>query len=250
MSKPTDTRPPDPRLPDPLSGILVVDKPLGMMSTHVCNVVKRALIAGGAPRSVRVGHGGTLDPLATGVLVVLVGRATRLSERIMAGEKRYQAEVDLSQTSTTDDYEGRVTPLPVLVPPTRERVGAACAGFVGEIEQAPPAHSALKVGGRPAYALARRGRDPGLSARRVTIHEIRVVAYAWPILRVEVRCGKGVYVRSLARDIGRALGTGGMLSRLRRTAVGPFSIDGALDGERIPAVLTAADLRPIPPEDR
>jgi tRNA pseudouridine55 synthase len=212
----------------------------------VCRKDRGKRVAGGAPKRVKVGHGGTLDPLATGVLVVLVGKATRLCDRIMVGEKRYLAEVDLSQSSTTDDREGQRTPAQVASPPTRDAVAAACARFVGTIMQRPPAYSAIKVEGKRAYRLARGGKPPKLEPRPVLIHAINLIAYEWPTATIDVRCGKGTYIRSLARDLGESLTGAGMLLTLRRTAVGEFGIDCAMRLSDLPPVLSQADLLPAP----
>lgn len=220
-----------------ITGILVIDKPTGRTSMDVCRAVRRRLIAGGAPKRIKVGHGGTLDPLATGVLVVLIGRATRLCDRIMAGEKRYTAEVDLSRTSTTDDEEGEATTIDVPHPPSRADIENSLRGFVGRIMQRPPAYSAMKVGGRRAYKLARAGGQVRLEPRPVEIHEIAVVDYQWPRLVLDIRCGKGTYIRSLARDLGEALGTGGMLGALRRTRVGPHRVEDATSLDDLPDAL-------------
>jgi tRNA pseudouridine55 synthase len=240
--------------PEPISGLLVIDKPLVYSSMAVCRRVRGALVGGGAPRKIKVGHGGTLDPLATGVLVILVGKATRLCEKIMAGEKRYEAEIDLAHVSTTDDREGTVSPVDVAAAPARERIEGALGAFTGRIQQRPPAHSAIWVDGERAYRLARRadraGQGPAghpeMPARAVDIHEIRVLEYAFPRLLLDVRCGKGTYMRSLARDMGTALGTGGMLTNLRRTGVGRFSIADAVRLDTLPRTLRQTDLRPLP----
>lgn len=240
------------------SGILIVDKPKGFTSMDVCAKVRGRLRRGGAPKRVKVGHGGTLDPMATGLLVLLIGKATTLCDAIMAGVKEYDAEIDLSRRSTTDDAEGEVTPNPCcltegFVPPDDAAVRALLPRFVGTIMQRPPAFSALNVGGVRAYALARKGRPPELPARPVLVHEIELTSYAWPIARVRVVCGKGTYIRSLARDLGAALlgssgndSAGGMLTALRRTRVGRYSIADALTFESIPDPLREGDLRPIP----
>jgi len=209
--------------------VLVVDKPLGLSSAAVCNAVRRR--SGGA----KVGHAGTLDPLATGVLVVCLGAATKSIAAIQAAPKRYTAEIDLSAFTATDDAEGEREEVAVAIPPTRERVEAACAGFLGEIEQLPPVYSAVHVGGRRAYDLARRGdlaERP--AAKRVRIDAIDVLAFDWPRLTLDVRCGKGVYIRSLARDLGGGLGTGGTLAGLRRTAVGGYTVDEATPLDELP----------------
>ncbi len=228
-------------------GLLLVDKPIGPTSMDVCRRVRRALVRAGAPKRIRVGHGGTLDPLASGLLVVLVGRpATRLSDLIMAGEKEYTATVDFAHRSATDDREGPVTPVDVATPPSGAEVREACARFVGEIMQAPPAHSAVKIGGRRAYAEARAGRDPKPEPRPVMIHAIELEAYEFPRGVLHVRCGKGAYIRSLARDLGAALGTGGMLSDLRRTRIARFHVDDASKLDDLPEHMTSDDLLPIP----
>jgi tRNA pseudouridine55 synthase len=228
--------------PVPLNGLLIIDKPESLTSMTVCRAVKRKLIAGGAPTRVKVGHGGTLDPLATGLMVVMVGRATKLCDAVMAGRKAYLAGIDLSRTSTTDDREGDLTEVVVSRTPTRGEVEQTAAGFVGTIQQRPPAHSAIWVDGRRSYHLARAGKAEELPARPVVVHSLRVTAYDWPRLVIDVECGKGTYIRSLARDLGAALNCGGMLSSLRRTRVGRFTIDRAVPLDDLPAVLTQADL--------
>ncbi|MEX2217837.1 MAG: tRNA pseudouridine(55) synthase TruB [Phycisphaerales bacterium] len=228
------------------SGVLVIDKPEGITSMGVCRRVRGKLVAGGAPKRVKVGHGGTLDPLATGVLVVLVGKATRLCERVMAGEKRYLAGVDLLRRSTTDDREGETTEVNVLTPPTEAHLREALAKFVGTIMQAPPAYSAIKVAGERAYRMARAGRAPELAPRPVAIHSIDVVDYRFPVVTLDVRCGKGVYIRSLARDLGAAVTGAGMLLSLRRTQVGQFRIEDARRLADLPDPMSEADLLPVP----
>lgn len=228
-------------------GLMIIDKPERITSMHVCRIIRGKLVGGGAPKRVKVGHAGTLDPLATGVMVILVGKATKLCDRLMAGEKRYVADIDLSSTSSTDDREGIVTPVPVETPPTADQVAQACAKFVGVIQQRPPSHSAIWVDGKRAYKLARaaemgRGEAFELPSRAVDVKAIEVLGYEWPRLRIDVRCGKGTYIRSLARDIGTMLGTGGMLSELRRTAVGPFVIGEAELPESLPPTLGQNDL--------
>lgn len=230
----------------PLCGILIIDKPYDLTSMTVCRSVKRRLVAGGAPKRVKVGHGGTLDPLATGVVVVMVGRATKMCDAVMAGRKRYTAEVDLAHTSTTDDKEGDLTPVHVLEAPTIERVRETAAGFVGVIQQRPPIHSAIWVDGRRSYHLARAGKAEELPARPVHIHALSVVGYEWPRLTIEIECGKGTYIRSLARDLGGAMGCGGMLTALRRTMVGEFTIERATVLDDLPERMTQEDLMPLP----
>jgi len=201
-------------------------------------------------RGAKTGHAGTLDPLATGVLVVCIGRrATRLVPQLMAGAKRYTATIDFSATSQTDDAEGPLEPVewsretPV---PRNEIEQVLHNEFTGEIMQAPPAHSAMKVGGRRAYKLARKGDAVKLEPRPVMIHSIDIVEYEWPRLVIDVRCGKGTYIRSLARDLGRALGGGAHLAALRRTAVGEYTIEQAVRLDDVPDPLEVSDLLPVP----
>ncbi|MEX0653751.1 MAG: tRNA pseudouridine(55) synthase TruB [Phycisphaeraceae bacterium] len=223
-----------------MMGLLVVDKPVGWSSMDVVRRVR------GAAKGVKTGHAGTLDPLATGVVVCCIGRATRQVERIMGLEKTYEATVDLSAFSTTDDLEGELQPVPVTEPVTRSAVEQACATFVGEIEQVPPAHSAMRVGGRRAYKLARAGQAVPLESRQVTVYAVEVLEYAWPAVRLRVRCGRGTYIRSLARDLGKALGTGGHLTALRRTAVGPYTLAQAVTVDQCRAAVEAGALLAVP----
>jgi tRNA pseudouridine55 synthase len=204
-------------------GLLVLDKPLGITSRDAVDRAARWF-----PRGARVGHTGTLDPLATGVLVLCVGHATRLTEYVQAMGKTYEADMVLGARSATDDAEGPIITVTVERPPTAAVVGACLSSFVGEVVQVPPAFSAAKVAGRRAYDLARRGAGVVLAPRTVRIDTIDVLEYDYPHLRLRVRCGKGTYIRSLARDLGDRLGCGGYLAGLRRTAVGRFSSDGAV----------------------
>lgn len=231
------------------TGILVVDKPLRLTSASVVAVVKGRLKAGGAPKRVKVGHAGTLDPLATGVLVVLVGKATRLQERYMQAGKGYTATIDLARRSPTDDLEAECSDVPVDTPPARAHIEQVLAhDFTGHIQQAPPAHSAIKVDGKRAFDLARAGQLDTLPPRTIRIDAIRVLDYAFPNLTIDVQCGKGTYIRSLARDIGTALGTGGVLAALRRTRVGPHHADDAHALEGVPDPLLQQHLIPIDPD--
>jgi tRNA pseudouridine55 synthase len=203
-----------------MNGLLVIDKPGGMTSRDVVNRVQRWF-----PRKTKIGHTGTLDPLATGVLVICVGAATRLADFVQAMGKTYRSRFRLGATSTTDDADGAVTATPGAVPPTREQSDAAIPAFLGRVEQVPPAFSALKVSGARAHELAREGKHVPLAARTVRIDAIRTLGYEWPFLDVEIDCGKGTYIRSIARDLGAKLGCGGMVETLRRTRVGPFTAE-------------------------
>lgn len=209
-------------------GLLNINKPRGISSYDVIRHVRRGL-----GRKVKLGHAGTLDPLAEGVLLICLGPATKLVEVIQAYPKEYLCLARLGATSTTDDAEGEVRPTPPAEPPAPEAVRAVLGQFVGRIEQVPPAHSAVKVGGRRAYKLARRGQAPELTPKTVVVHALETVAYEYPDLRLKVRCGSGTYVRSLVRDIGRALGVGGYVAELIRTAIGPFTVADAVGIDRL-----------------
>ena len=223
----------------PAHGLLVLDKPGGITSRDAVNAVQRWF-----PRKTRIGHTGTLDPLATGVLVVCLGHATRLAEYVQAMPKTYRSTFVFGAASDTDDADGTITPVHVAQIPDEETVRRALAAFSGEIDQVPPAFSAAKVDGQRAYHLARDGADVDLKPRRVTVYGIDVLAFRWPRLDVEVRCGKGTYIRSLARNLGEALGCGAYVEALRRTRVGPFETDGAVTVD-MPSDAILARMRPI-----
>lgn len=209
-----------------LSGILNVDKPAGFSSRDAVNRVERVL------GRAKCGHAGTLDPLATGVLVVCVGQATRLIQYVQQLPKHYRAVFLLGRRSVTDDVEGEVELLVDAPVPSRGEVDAALPKFVGDIQQRPPAHSAIMVGGRRAYDLARSGEEFELAARTVSIYRLEVMRYEYPELEMAIECGSGTYVRSLGRDLAAALGTAGVMSALVRTAIGQFRVEDAvrLDG--------------------
>lgn len=216
-----------------MTGLLILDKPAGMTSRDALNRAQRWF-----PRGTKLGHTGTLDPLATGVLVLCVGAATKLAEYVQAMGKGYRTRVRLGATSDTDDADGTVTVNDSAVSPAEEAVRAALRPFKGTVQQLPPAYSALKLGGVRAHELARRGREVELAARPVRIDEIRLLKYEWPFLDLEVDCGKGTYIRSIARDVGAALGVGGLVQELRRTRVGGFRAEDAVTLEA-----TADDVR-------
>jgi tRNA pseudouridine55 synthase len=234
-----------------IAGLLLVDKPadVRVSSARVVAAVKRRVIAGGAPKSVRVGHAGTLDPLATGLLIIMVGRAaTRMCDKLMADEREYETRIDLAHSSQTEDYEGPLEPNPApAVVPTRADVDRVLATFLGMIQQRPPAFSAMKVDGQRAYAEARKGNLIELAARPVIIHAIDVLAYEYPMLDLRIHCGKGTYIRSMARDIGLALtGHAGCLASLRRTAIGEYRIEKSIRLDDLPERLVQNDLLPVP----
>jgi len=202
-------------------GLLVIDKPVGPTSHHVVDIVRRGT------HIRKAGHAGTLDPRASGVLVLCLGAATRLSEYLSTSAKRYQAVIRFGATTGTYDADGKVIRSSGKLP-TLDQVQANLPAFVGEIEQVPPPYSAVKVRGQRAYDLARAGEDPGLGPRRVTIYRLELLDYHPPDLTIEVECSAGTYIRSLAHDLGQRLGCGGYLASLRRTAAGPFKIEEAV----------------------
>lgn len=231
----------------------MVDKPLGLSSMDVLRVLRRGLASAGAKvrgkgtGKVKTGHAGTLDPLATGLLICCIGKATRSVDRLMGQPKQYIAEVDLSAFTTTDDREGERTEVSVSTPPSQDDLQVAASQFLGTIDQAPPAYSAIHVDGRRAYDLARKGAQFELPTRPVRIDAIELQQYTWPIARLRIDCGKGTYIRSLARDLGKALGTGGHLASLRRTRIGDYHVDHAITIDRCEQPIQPDDLLPIPP---
>ncbi len=205
-----------------MHGILNINKPPNLSSRDVVNIVQKLI------RPVKTGHAGTLDPLAEGVLVIPVGHATKLIEYIQRLPKTYKAKFVLGKTSDTEDTCGVVTDLIDPPQPTREQIEAALPLFQGTVSQVPPIYSALKVQGKRAYDLARQGREVKLEARDVEVYSIKILAYHYPDLWVEIHCGSGTYVRSLGRDLARALGTEAVMAQLTRTAIGDFRIDQAV----------------------
>jgi tRNA pseudouridine55 synthase len=203
-------------------GLLNIDKLAGITSRDVVNRVQRLV------KPHKVGHAGTLDPLATGILVVAVGPATRLVEYVQRMPKTYHGTFLLGRTSDTEDIEGQVVELPGTPVPTFDQLAAAVPQFLGTIQQQPPAYSALKVAGQRAYALARRGEAVELAERPVHIHELKIVRYEYPELELLIRCGSGTYIRSLGRDLARAVGTDAVMSALRRMAIGPLKAADAI----------------------
>src|SRR5262249_22794729 len=219
-------------------GLLVVNKPRGLTSRAVVDRV-----AGLVPHA-KVGHAGTLDPLASGVLIVCLGPATRLVERVQRLPKSYRTVVLLGARSDTLDADGSVEAVAAPRVPSRVDIEGAVAPLVGEILQRPPTYSALKVQGRRAYDLARAGRPVEMPPRRVRIDGIAVIHYAWPRLELAIECGGGTYIRSIARDLGETLGCGGLVEALTRTRIGPFTIDQAVDPEGLSAESLPGHLRP------
>jgi tRNA pseudouridine55 synthase len=210
-----------------MDGIIVLDKPLGLSSAKALYRVRART---GQRKS---GHAGTLDPLAEGVLLLCLGKATKLVESLMDLHKVYRATARMDVTSFSFDAETPFEPVAVAVPPDIDAVNRAAETFVGRVSQVPPSVSALKVRGRPAYRLARAGKPPELPPRLVDIYGLRTLRYEWPELEFELTCGRGTYVRALIRDWGAQLGAGGCLTALARTSVGSFTRERAATFGRI-----------------
>jgi tRNA pseudouridine55 synthase len=213
-----------------VDGWVILDKPAGITSTAAVAAVKRLFDAQ------KAGHGGTLDPLATGILPIALGEATKTVPFVMDGEKLYRFTLKFGEARATDDAEGEVTARSDRIPSDAEIV-AALPGFRGEIEQVPPDYSAIKIAGERAYDLARDGQEFELQSRKVQIHDLQLVERPTADAAVfEVRCGKGTYMRALARDLARVLGTVGHVAALRRLAVGPFTEAGAISLDPLKAL--------------
>lgn len=213
-----------------LFGVLNVNKPAGMTSRDVVNVVQRMV------RPAKCGHAGTLDPMATGVLLICVGPATRLISLLQNGQKQYVAEFTLGQRSDTDDNTGKIELTPEPVPrPDRSMVQACIDSMIGTISQRPPDYSAVHVDGQRAYKLAREGQQLTLAEKSVRVDRIAVDAYDFPRLVLTIECGSGTYVRSIARDLGDQLGCGGLMSGLVRTRVGRFRLGNAVSPDELTA---------------
>jgi tRNA pseudouridine55 synthase len=227
-----------------MDGIINLDKPPHITSARVVGAVKYLL-----PRGIRIGHAGTLDTFATGVLLLLVGNSTRKCEQMMSLPKTYQATIKLGAVTQTDDpdspeqvYSGSTNPIRKNMegrsdsahaqimggPPSREEIESLIPRFTGALMQIPPKYSALKIAGRRASDRVRAGQEVGLKPRPVEVYSFRLIDYSWPFVRVEIECGRGTYIRSIARDLGEALGVGGYVTELRRTRIGPFDVASAV----------------------
>jgi len=210
----------------PINGWIILDKPVGLGSTQAVSAVKRALREAGEPKT-RVGHGGTLDPLASGVLPIAIGEATKVAGRMLDATKQYAFTIRFGEETDTLDAEGQVVATSD-VHPTAEDVANILPQFTGPIEQVPPVYSALKIEGKAAYARARAGEDVQIKPRTVTIHELRLISASGNEASLLTTVSKGTYIRSLARDIARALNTVGHVTMLRRTRAGPFTLEQAI----------------------
>jgi tRNA pseudouridine55 synthase len=221
-----------------VTGILVANKPAGITSRKVVDRVAHLL------RGSKVGHAGTLDPLATGVLVVCVGPATRLAENVQGLPKAYRTTIRLGAQSDTLDADGRIEMLTSPRIPSRSEIEEAVAPLSGVVSQMPPAYSAKKIQGKRAYDLARAGQILEMTPRPVRIDRITVIDFTWPHLELEIDCGGGTYIRSIARDIGDALGCGGYVETLIRTRIGPFLVEQTVDWGALSAESIDGYLRP------
>ena len=214
-----------------ISGVLVVDKPVGMTSHDVVQVIRKGT------NIRRAGHTGTLDPRASGVLIILIGPAVRLSEYVSASDKRYQAVITLGKTTDTYDDDGRQTSTaPVNI--TEEQFEKELMTFVGDIEQVPPPYSAVKVQGRKAYEMAREGEEVDLAPRIISVYSLELLEWAPPEVVIDIFCSSGTYVRSLANDLGERLGCGATLTGLRRTKSGKFTLRDAVPLRKLTEAFT------------
>ncbi len=211
-------------------GFFTVNKPLGISSQRAVQFVKYWARKKTGNRKIRVGHAGTLDPLATGVLVIAVDREyTKQIDQVVEAEKEYIAEIKLGETSTTDDAEGEKKVFNVEKKPTDLEIEKVLQNFIGKIKQIPPSYSAIKIKGQEAYKRVRKGEVVKMKERTVEIKKIETLNYSYPFLKIKVVCGKGTYIRSLARDVGECLQIGGYLSFLQRTRVGQFDLKNAYE---------------------
>jgi tRNA pseudouridine55 synthase len=228
--------------PKELEGVLLVDKP-GEHTSH--DVVARLR---GKLRMKRIGHAGTLDPMATGLLVVLVGKATRLSQYLVSVDKEYEGSIELGKVTDSQDADGQVMETRPVPPLTEQELEAAVRGFVGDQYQTPPMYSAIKIDGVPLYKKARRGEEVEREPRFIRVMSWEVTRFGLPRFEFRLRCSKGTYVRTLAHDLGQKLGSGAYLASLRRTAVGSFRVAQALTLDQIEALsLSEIEQRLIPP---
>lgn len=210
-----------------MDNLFIVDKPANMTSFGVVARIRRVL-SQEAGKKVKVGHAGTLDPFATGLMIILTGKMCREAEKYSKLDKVYEAEIILGKISTTGDPEGEISEVSSEAPEIDE-VKGACGKFIGEIWQKPPIYSALKINGERAYRLARKGETPDIPERKITIFSLEVLEYSYPSLKIRSHVSSGTYIRTLAEDIGKQLGTGAYCKELRRTKVGEFEISEARD---------------------
>jgi tRNA pseudouridine55 synthase len=214
------------RIYNQISGLFVINKPKDWTSFDVVAKIRNKL------NVKKVGHTGTLDPQATGVLVLCVGKGTQLVQKLTGLDKEYISTITFGGTSTTDDIEGEIVPTPNASEVPLSEIESSLDIFKGTFPQIPPNFSAKKIKGKKAYELARKGKEVILEPSQVTVNNIEILDYKWPVLKLKIQCGKGFYVRSLARDLGQKLGVGGYLTGLERTKVGHFTIESAITVEQ------------------
>ena len=208
-----------------MNEIVLIDKPTGM--TSFCVVARlRRKISEQVGHKVKVGHTGTLDPFATGLMILLVGKATKRSDEFLKLDKWYEATICLGKVSSTGDTEGELTDVSADIP-TKEQICQTITQFIGEIKQIPPAFSAIKIDGQRAYKLARQGKTVDMPSRSVQIYALELVDYNYPILKIKTHVSSGTYIRTLAEDIGKSLGTGAYCQELRRTKIAEYDVDDA-----------------------
>jgi tRNA pseudouridine55 synthase len=222
--------------PNQLNGLLLVDKPVGISSFDIIRRLRR--VTGFR----KIGHAGTLDPAASGLMLMLFGEACKQAQQLTKLDKRYEAQITLGSNSSTGDREGTVTPVSKRQP-SRAEVEAALAQLNGEISQVPPVYSAIKINGQEAYKRVRKGETVVMPARQVTVYENRLVRYEYPVVEVSCKVSSGTYIRTLAEDVGRLLGTGAYLSGLVRTEVGQWQLDKAIQLEGLEAETVAMKMR-------
>ncbi len=208
-------------------GLLIINKPAGPTSHDIVDKIRK--ITG----IKKVGHSGTLDPFAEGILIILIGKTTKSQSRFMALPKTYTATIKLGEISDTYDITGQIKSSSFAKAPEGEQILKILKTFIGEIRQTPPVYSAIKINGEKAYKLARKGIKPKMTPRKVKIYKIKTLNYKWPYLKIEVKCGKGTYIRSLAHDIGKKLGCGAYLENLIRTKIGKFDIKKSIKLENL-----------------
>ncbi len=223
-----------------MDGVINLDKPAGISSAAALNRIKHLL-----PRGTKVGHAGTLDPFATGVLLVLIGRAVKQSQALMDQPKSYETIVKLGATTDTDDPTSEEKMVAGATAPQLEQIEGVLKTMTGWVEQLPPKYCALKIGGRRAYDLARQGKAVELKPRNVRIDGIEILSWQWPLLKLRIDCGRGTYIRAMARDIGERLNVGGYLLELRRTRVGLFDVANSVTLEQIACDGIVPHLRPV-----
>ena len=208
-----------------MNKIVLIDKPTGMTSFGVVARLRRK-ISEQVGHKVKVGHTGTLDPFATGLMILLVGKATKRSDEFLKLDKWYEATICLGKVSSTGDTEGELTDVSADIP-TKEQICQTITQFIGEIKQTPPAFSAIKIDGQRAYKLARQGKTVDMPSRSVQVYELELVDYNYPILKIKTHVSSGTYIRTLAEDIGKSLGTGAYCQELRRTKIAEYDVDDA-----------------------